>query len=281
MSERQGWVKLYRKIQKWELYFSEPFTKTQAWIDMILLANHNLKSFNVRGNIVACERGQIAHSEETLAVRWKWSRGKVRRFLNWLETRQQIEQQKNYILSVVTIVNYSQYQTPESEADSTADDTTDGTTDGQQTVQQTDTNKNVKNYKNSKNTNGNDCSYVPANDANEELFQLTKMGATVAQPLCNRVYSEREVQDACWQLPPGVWRVYYDHFAAQGFIRANGQPIRSLPAHINCMWDKANHRWVFDKPQNQNPKDPRAGRNIEKEMLDLLEGREREQASSI
>jgi hypothetical protein len=84
MSERQGWVKLYRKIQKWELYFSEPFTKTQAWIDMILLANHNLKSFNVRGNIVACEKGQIAHSEEALAVRWKWSRGKVRRFLNWL-----------------------------------------------------------------------------------------------------------------------------------------------------------------------------------------------------
>ena len=138
-----GWIKLHRKIQEWELYFSEPFTKTQAWIDLILLANHQKKSITIRGNIVDVDKGEIGWSEENLGERWKWSRGKVRRFLEWLETRQQIVQQKSAVLSKIKITNYKNYQ---------LNDTSDSTTDGQQTVQQTDINKNVKKEKKEKNT---------------------------------------------------------------------------------------------------------------------------------
>lgn len=130
-----GWIKLYRKIQDWEWYFDEPFTHTQAWIDMLLIANHQKRSISVRGNLVTVERGQIGHSERTLAQRWHWSRNKVRRFLECLKTKQQIEQQNSNILNVITIINYGQYQ---------QNDTTDGTTERPQT----DRNKNDKNVKN-------------------------------------------------------------------------------------------------------------------------------------
>jgi hypothetical protein len=136
-----GWIKIHRKIEEWEHYFSEPFDKTHAWIDMLILANHEPKTLSVRGNLVAIERGELAWSGESLARRWSWSRGKVLRFLSRLETIQQIVQQKNNILSKIIILNYDKYQ---------QNGTADSTTDGQQTVQQTDINKNVKNEKNKK-----------------------------------------------------------------------------------------------------------------------------------
>lgn len=134
----QGYIKLHRSSQENILYFSEPFTKWQAWQDMLLIANHNNGWFFVRGIMVNIERGQLWHSEDTLATRWKWSRGKVRRFLEYLETIQQIVQHKSKVKSIISIINYDKYQW---------NDTTNSTTNGHQTVQQTDTNKNDKNEK--------------------------------------------------------------------------------------------------------------------------------------
>jgi len=81
---------------------------------------------------VTINRGEVGWSEEALAKRWLWSRGKVRRFLFLLKTVQQIEHQNSKTLSRIIILNYSKYQ---------ANGTTDGTTDGTN-------NKNVKKVKN-------------------------------------------------------------------------------------------------------------------------------------
>jgi len=137
----QGWIKLYRRLQDSEIWNMERFTRGQAWVDMLLMANHKDHSFILRGIEIKVKKGQIAMSEETFGKKWSWSRGKVRRFFSWLKMRQQIVQQKSKLLSIVTIINYAEYQ---------ENDTTNGTTDGQQTVQQTDTYNNVKNVKNEK-----------------------------------------------------------------------------------------------------------------------------------
>lgn len=134
-----GWIKLHRKIFDNPMYFSEPFTRMQAWIDLLLLANHSGQYFYIRGNRIDVKRGEVAHSMESLAQRWKWSRGKVLRYISQLENSQMIVQQKSHVITKLSITNYNTYQ---------SDGTTDSTTDGQQTVQQTDTNKNVKNDKN-------------------------------------------------------------------------------------------------------------------------------------
>jgi len=134
-----GWSKIHRKLQENPLWLSETFTRGQAWVDLILLANHKVNSFRLRGVLLTISRGQVGYSQVALSGRWRWSRGKVRRFLNELETAQQIVQHKNNVTSLISIVNYEVYQD-----DDTASSTADSTPNGQQT----DTNKNEENEKN-------------------------------------------------------------------------------------------------------------------------------------
>ena len=142
--KNKGWVRLHRKIEDNSLWFLEPFTKAQAWIDLFLNANHHPATIQIRGNLVSIKRGQIGWSELTMAQRWKWSKNKVRRFLKLLETEQQIEQQKDrYITTIITILNYNKMQ----------NDTADDTAERQQKDSRRYINKNDKNEKNEKNEN--------------------------------------------------------------------------------------------------------------------------------
>lgn len=148
---------MHRELAEHELWLESEFSRGQAWVDLMMLANHKTGYIRVRGVRVEIGRGQLGWSAAKLASRWRWSRGRVLRFLNELETVQQIEQQNGQPITVITICNYERYQGQESGRD-TADSTTNSTTNGQQieqqtvqqTVQQTDTNKNVKNKKNEK-----------------------------------------------------------------------------------------------------------------------------------
>lgn len=106
-----GWIKLHRKIIDNPLYFSEPFTRSMAWIDMLLIANHTDNYFFKRGIRVDIEKGQIGYDLDTLSKRWKWSRGKAERFLNMLEKDGQIVRQKTNVTTLISIVNYKEYQT--------------------------------------------------------------------------------------------------------------------------------------------------------------------------
>jgi hypothetical protein len=140
-----GYIKLYRSLEDNRLWTAEAFTKGQAWVDLILMANYTVSEFQVRGIWVKVKPGQIARGEEYLAKKWSWSRNKVRRFLNWLETEQQIEQQKSPVISIISIINWDNYQ-----LNGTTNETTNETTEKQQTKQQKDTYKNVKNDKKNK-----------------------------------------------------------------------------------------------------------------------------------
>ena len=119
------------------MYFSEPFTRMQAWIDLLLIANYRESVIYVRGNKVDVKRGQIAKSQDFFATRWKWSRGKVIRFLDELQKCGQIVQQKSNVITLISVVNYEYYQqdgtTDEPQTDNRR--TTDGTTDEPQIVQ--------------------------------------------------------------------------------------------------------------------------------------------------
>lgn len=136
-----GWIKIHRNITENPMYFSEPFTRMQAWIDLLLVANYRDSVIYVRGNKVDVKRGQIAKSQDFFATRWKWSRGKVIRFLDELQRCGQIVQQKSNVITLISVVNYEYYQqdgtTDEPQTDSRQYNkrTTDGTTDEPQIVQ--------------------------------------------------------------------------------------------------------------------------------------------------
>lgn len=109
----KGFILLHRQLEDNWLWLSEPFTKGQAWVDLLILASHSGNTFFIRGNKIELKTGEIGYSKEQLASRWKWSRKKVLNFLKMLEKEQQIEQQKTPSLVVVRIVNYEKYQKKE------------------------------------------------------------------------------------------------------------------------------------------------------------------------
>jgi len=155
----EGWIKLHRQLFENRLWLSEPFSRGQAWVDLLLLANHEPSFYYKRGNKINVERGQIGRSEVELSSRWTWSRTKLRRFLNDLEKEQQIIQQKSTVTLIITIVNYEKYQEKEQQT-------------GQQKNSRKTAEKHIQECKEEKEVN-NTSSPVPVEvDADE--FYLTK-----------------------------------------------------------------------------------------------------------
>ena len=106
----EGYVKLYRSSMKDPLYMNESFTKWQAWCDLILSAYYVPAEFFIRGIKVKTKRGCVYKGTLELADRWRWSRGKVDRFLNYLVNDKRISIQKNNVVSCISILNYDKFQ---------------------------------------------------------------------------------------------------------------------------------------------------------------------------
>ncbi len=106
-------------------WLCERFSRGQAWVDLFGLAQHTDGFFRVRGVKINIKRGQLAYSQLTLSKRWKWSRGKVSRFLKELENDGDIIHQTKHqnmdITTIITIVKYDLWQ-----ADRTPNETPDG-----------------------------------------------------------------------------------------------------------------------------------------------------------
>lgn len=105
-----GYIKLYRSSMSDPLYLKDSFTKWQAWCDLILLAYFAPSEFFVRNIKVKAKRGCVYKSVLELAERWRWSRGKVERFIAYLIEEKRICVQRNNIVSCISIVNYEKYQ---------------------------------------------------------------------------------------------------------------------------------------------------------------------------
>jgi hypothetical protein len=106
----EGYISIWRRLKDNPMWLSEKFTRGQAWVDLIMLANHKPNYYYLRGNKVTVQRGQVARSADNLATRWGWGKGKVQRFINELEIEQQIKLEKSNIINKITIVNYDNYQ---------------------------------------------------------------------------------------------------------------------------------------------------------------------------
>ena len=140
-----GWIKLHRKLRENEIWEKEPFDKRSAWIDLLLRATHKEEKFLIGNTVIKVKSGEVFTSEKKLAKNWKWSRHKVRNFFILLEQIGQIGTPKRTSrYTLLTIVNWEQYQSDNSKKDTKKD--IKRTSKGHPR----DTYKNVKNGKNVK-----------------------------------------------------------------------------------------------------------------------------------
>jgi hypothetical protein len=105
-----GWIRLDRKIADNWLWEEKPFSRGQAWIDLILMANHKDNKFPFGDEIITVVRGDFITSELKLMVRWGWSKSRVRLFLTQLQNDAMIVKKSDHKKTTITIVNYSVYQ---------------------------------------------------------------------------------------------------------------------------------------------------------------------------
>ena len=100
------------------LWTSDRFTKGQALVDLYKLAQFQDGITQKRGIIIPLKPGQLGWSLDSLAERWQWSKGKVRRFLQYLKTVGQIELQKTNVSTTITLLHWINNDTPNRPADS-------------------------------------------------------------------------------------------------------------------------------------------------------------------
>jgi uncharacterized phage protein (TIGR02220 family) len=107
----QGWISLHRKIQDHPLFQEKRvFSKFEAWIDLILSANHKDNKFILGNEMIEVKRGSFLTSELKLMKRWGWSKTKVRSFLKLLEDDGMIVKKSDNKKTALTLCNYNDYQ---------------------------------------------------------------------------------------------------------------------------------------------------------------------------
>lgn len=79
--QNSGWIKIHRQICDNWVWDEKPYSKGQAWIDLLLMANHQESKFPYKGEIIILTRGTVYRSVLCLSERWGWGREKTRRFL--------------------------------------------------------------------------------------------------------------------------------------------------------------------------------------------------------
>ena len=134
-----GWIKIHRQIQNCLIWDDKPFNMASAWIDLLLLANHEDKETIFDKKPILVKRGQRITSVRELSTRWGWGKDKTLRFLRLLEREKMIVKDSDSRRTLLTIVNYGIYQDCENE-----NETVIRTLTGQSQA----TNKNDKNDKN-------------------------------------------------------------------------------------------------------------------------------------
>jgi DNA-binding transcriptional regulator YhcF (GntR family) len=108
------------------------YSRMEAWIDLLCLAQYKPARVNNRGEVVTLDVGQLLGARSYLALRWNWSDKTVRNFLETLEVDemisfssksgevihkdegqqkgQQSANSKTNKANVITVCNYSRYQ---------------------------------------------------------------------------------------------------------------------------------------------------------------------------
>ena len=172
----KGLITLLRDIQGHWLWKYKPFSKGQAWVDILLSANHKDGMVPLGNEVVLVKRGEFITSQFKLAEKWGWGRQQVRVFLELLQNPNPdapmvVCQNLTKKATKITILNYSDLQKFPTKI----------TTNAQPTHNQDLTiNNKYKNDKNDKN-----ITYNHSTSNWENITEGDKKAWQEAYPACN------------------------------------------------------------------------------------------------
>lgn len=239
----KGWICLHRQLQDCVLWEKpEPFDCRSAWIDLLLLANHEDKKVLVSGEEQVIRRGQRLVSTIKLADRWHWSVNKVRRYLSLLEKLEMITTKRTPNGTTLTIVNYERFQNMGT-TDDTANETTYGITGELPPSISGETQTTIINNENNENNENNNIADKQKHKYGEynHVLLTDKQRDTLFDE-----YGEMETLEAIKYLD--------EYIEMKGYKAKN---------HYLCI-----RKWVFDALKKNN-KPSNGQRNLMQELMDL------------
>jgi DNA-binding transcriptional regulator YhcF (GntR family) len=111
MANNKGWIKLPRKIIDEPIWpKTRPYTRTEAWLRILIEVNYTDNEWIVGNQVVDCLRGQKLYSLQTWAKLFNWNRTKVKRYFETLEKLSYIETKVVHKTTQITICNFDDYQ---------------------------------------------------------------------------------------------------------------------------------------------------------------------------
>ena len=177
-----GYVKIFRKILDWQWYNKDYMLR--VWIYLLMNARHD--NGNVWG--VPLRAGQLVAGRKQMSKDLCLSEQSIRTAINRLKSTNEITVQSTNKYSVITIVNWADYQDDIQEI---TNNLTEYPTIEQPTInQQSTTNKNGKNGKNGKKSIYGQFKHVLL--TNDQLAKL------------NEEYGEATVQKYIRELDEGI-----------------------------------------------------------------------------
>lgn len=278
-----GWISIHRKIQDNLIWEDKPFSRGQAWIDLLLLANHEDRQVLFNGNAIQVKRGEKITSLRQLSERWGWSVTKVKKFLNLLSDEKMISYKSDSKKTVYSIVNYEVYQDNEntkSNTEITLKENRNKTEINQKEIKkkQTIMNNNINNVNN---VNNNGVGQSELNLDDPKLAELIKLYEDCGFGLISP-YSANMLRD--------YMEMYSFQWVKEAIQIAEQNNIRTL-AYINGILKKK--KAGTDKPRNNygkkqtyyRPKNyeekPKESRNVNNNALNsFIENMKREDAKN-
>jgi hypothetical protein len=110
-----GYIKLYRDIQFNKIWQEKPYTRGQAWVDMLLRCNHICVQMPPQYQSIWVLRGQFLLSNLKLAEAWGWDEKKVRRLMEYLVKEKMIRYLPRNKFCVYEITKYAELQALDTE----------------------------------------------------------------------------------------------------------------------------------------------------------------------
>ena len=121
-----GYIKLFRKVKNHRFWKQKrKFSRMEAWLDLLIEAAWKDHTIIVQDRTIHLRRGEVPHSNRTLAKRWGWSTGTVFRFILDLKAEHEADQRMDRGLRLLSIVNYDAYQSDAEKVDQQTDQQTD------------------------------------------------------------------------------------------------------------------------------------------------------------
>jgi DNA replication protein DnaD len=124
----KGWISLHRKIINNPIFTERrTFSKFEAWIWLLLRANHSEGKVLIGNHMIQVKRGSFVTSQHQLCKQFNWGTTKLRAYLKLMESEQMIEVSALRKATCITICNYESYQNlqTDNKSDSNHKQTTD------------------------------------------------------------------------------------------------------------------------------------------------------------